>query len=108
MDVRRLAELTRDQLTVSRVFGEPIERGRVTIVPVARVMGGAGGGEGADDSGGGEGGGWAALARPAGVYVIDGEQVRWRPAIDADRALATAAIVVVSLMVLRRVRRGAA
>ncbi len=106
MDVQRLAELARDQLTVGRVFGEPIERGSVTVVPVARVMGGAGGGQGTDQgaegSQEGEGGGWGALARPAGVYVIDGDQVSWRPAVDADRALTAAAIVLVSLALMWR------
>jgi uncharacterized spore protein YtfJ len=114
VDVQRLAELARDQLTVSRVFGEPIDRDGVTVIPVARVMGGAGGGEGTDGSPDGpqqgEGGGWGVVARPAGVYVVDGERVRFKPVVDLDRAVLTAAAagVVMSLAWLvgsRRVQR---
>lgn len=38
--------VARDLLTVRRVFGEPIHQGDVTLVPVARVMGGSGYGDG--------------------------------------------------------------
>lgn len=112
MDVQRLAELARDQLTVDRVFGEPIERGMLTVIPVARVMGGAGGGEGTDGSPNGpqqgEGGGWGVVARPAGMYVIDGDRVRFKPVVDLDRAVLTAvaAGVAMSLVWLVGRRKG--
>ncbi len=32
-----------DTLTAKRVFGEPYEKNGMTVVPVAKVMGGAGG-----------------------------------------------------------------
>ena len=112
MDVRRLAEVASDQLTVGRVFGEPIRQGSLTIIPVARLMGAAGGGQGISPGEGtdqaaqqGEGGGWGVVARPAGVYVVDGERVRWRPALDGDRALTTAAVVLVLLGVIRGIAR---
>src|SRR5665811_110315 len=38
--------VARDLLTVRRVFGEPIQQGDVTLVQVARVMGGSGYGDG--------------------------------------------------------------
>ncbi len=105
MDLTRLAELTRDQLTVGRVFGDPIERDGVTVVPVARVMGGGGGGEGSDPTQQGEGGGWGAYARPAGVYVITGERVQWRPAVDADRLMVVMAAVIVGVVLSRTLAR---
>ncbi|MEZ5226407.1 MAG: hypothetical protein R2710_06940 [Acidimicrobiales bacterium] len=37
---------TRDLLSVGRVFGDPITAEGVTIIPVARISGGAGGGGG--------------------------------------------------------------
>ncbi len=84
-------ERAQDVLTVRRVYGEPIERNGVTIIPAASVGGGGGGGggEGPQAQGGrGWGGGFGVGARPAGVYVIrpDGS-VRWRPAIDANRMI---------------------
>lgn len=42
--------------------------------------------------------GFGVIARPAGAYVIRGDQVRWQPAVDVNRifagALALAAFVV--------------
>lgn len=103
MDLTRLVELARDQLSVGRVFGEPIERDGMTIVPVARVMGGAGGGEGSDPAQQGEGGGWGVVARPAGVYVIKGETVQWKPAVDADRVVAITGVLIVAVAVSRAI-----
>ena len=40
-----------DQLGIKRVFGQPIERDGVTVVPVAVAFGGGGGGTGPDDQG---------------------------------------------------------
>jgi uncharacterized spore protein YtfJ len=63
----RLAERIGGRASVKAVFGEPIERGELTVVPVARVRWGFGGGSGsstgeADASGSGGGGGVAADA----------------------------------------------
>lgn len=46
MDVQDVIAQTRDALTVKKVFGEPYEKSGVTMIPVARVQGGAGGGGG--------------------------------------------------------------
>ena len=70
----------RDALSVRRVFGDPFVVDGVTIVPVARVSGGAGGGggegTGPDESGGrGFGTGFGLTARPVGVYRIENGEV---------------------------------
>jgi uncharacterized spore protein YtfJ len=102
MDAKEILEQARDTLSVRRVFGEPIERGGVLVVPVARFMGGAGSGSG--DQGGG--GGWGGSAAPAGVYVIDGNDVRWQPAVDVNRVILGAQVVLlVGLLVLRSIVR---
>jgi uncharacterized spore protein YtfJ len=112
MDVNELMAQTRDTLTVSRLFGEPYERNGTTVVPVAAVRGGGGGGKGEGGgpegagSGSGSGGGFGLVAKPAGVYVIDGSGVRWRPAVDVNRVVLGAQIVaVVALLVLRSILR---
>ena len=46
MEVQDVIAQARDVLTVKRVFGEPYEKDGVTVIPVARVGGGAGGGGG--------------------------------------------------------------
>ena len=102
MDAGQILEQARDALTVRRVFGEPIEHNGVLVVPVAKVMGGAGSGSGEE----GAGGGWGGAAIPAGVYVIDGQDVRWQPAMDVNRTILGGQIAfVVGLLVLRSIVR---
>ena len=117
MEAREILEQARDVLSVRRVFGEPIEREGLVVVPVATVRGGAGGGSGESaasgerPAGGGRGGGWGASARPAGVYVIKGGDVRWQPAVDVNRVIlggqlvAIAALLTVRSIVKARRRR---
>ena len=104
----------RDALTVSRVFGDPYEVDGVTVIPVARVAGGAGGGGGegespdGEGSGSGFGSGFGMQARPVGVYAVHDGKVTWRPAVDATRlakggqVLAGIGLVCLTLVLLRR------
>ena len=87
--VQRMIEQARDTMTVRRVFGDPYEKNGVTVIPAARVQGGAGGGggEGPEGQGAGTGGGFGVNARPAGAFVIHGDDVDWRPAIDVNRII---------------------
>ena len=107
MDPNELMTQARDALTVKRVFGEPYERDGVTLIPAAVVRGGAGGGqgegsEGETRTGSGAGGGFGVVAKPAGVYVIEGDNVRWQPAVDVNRIVLGGQIVaIVALLVLR-------
>jgi hypothetical protein len=71
---------------------------------------GAGGGEGSPaegsraGSGSGSGGGWGGVARPVGVYVIGGGEVRWEPAVDVNLVIASsAAVLLVGLGVARMI-----
>jgi uncharacterized spore protein YtfJ len=110
MDPNELMQQTRDTLTVKRVFGEPYERNGLTVIPVASLRGGGGGGTGEGGSGegkgSGSGGGFGVIARPAGVYIIESNKVRWQPAVDVNRVIMGGQIVaVVALLVLRSVRR---
>ena len=78
--LERLAEKLGSKASVSAVFGEPVERGGITIIPVARVgFGlGAGTGRGRKDAGiaQGGGGGGGCSAAPAGfIEIKDGEAV---------------------------------
>jgi uncharacterized spore protein YtfJ len=112
VDVNELMQQTRDSLTVTRLFGEPYERNGISVIPVAVVRGGGGGGggEGAGPdgvgTGSGSGGGFALAAKPAGVYVIDGNRVSFRPAVDVNRIILGAQIVgIVALLVVRSILR---
>jgi uncharacterized spore protein YtfJ len=112
MNPKEILEQARDTFTVRRVFGEPIERDGLVLVPVAAVSGGGGAGSGegrpseGSPAGTGAGGGFGGTARPVGVYVIDHGQVRWEPAVDVGRAIIGAQVVlIVGLLVLRSVLR---
>jgi uncharacterized spore protein YtfJ len=121
--------------TASRVFGTPIEKDGVTVVPVAVVSGGggAGGGSGTtlnrttdatgepvdptgEPSGGaegnapaqgeGDGGGFGFSARPAGVYVIKDGEVSWRPAVNVNAIVAGGQLVLLAaFLVVRSILR---
>jgi uncharacterized spore protein YtfJ len=99
---------------VRRVFGEPIEREGLVVVPAAVVRGGAGGGSGrrprdggGEGEGEGAGGGYGFIARPAGVFVIRDGQVEWRPALDLGRVILGGQLVAIAvLLVLRAFLRG--
>ena len=111
-DVQKMVDQARKAITVRRVFGDPYEKNGVTVIPAARVQGaaGSGGGEGPDGQGQGSGGGFGLQARPAGAFVINGEDVQWRPAIDVNRVimggqLIAAAALLLAASVVRSRRR---
>jgi len=124
MDVHEVLNHARDAMTVKRVFGDPYEKEGITVIPVANVMGGAGAGggshpgvgaqpAGAGEEAVGEGGndsgygmGYGLRATPAGVYVIKGGEVEWKPALDMNRlTLQRAGVAIVALLVLRSIIR---
>ena len=98
MDVQELISGARDALTVKRVFGEPYERNGVTIIPAASFAGGAGGGGDNSPEHGGAGAGLRLMAKPSGVYVVRGDDVSWRPALDLNRVILGAQAVAIALL----------
>jgi len=101
-DIDAMLAGAREAMTVSRVFGEPIERGGVTIIPVAQVQGGGGGGGDRDQN---AGGGFGLRARPVGAFVIRGDKVEWKPSVDLGRALSALGLVSGALLLRGRRRR---
>jgi uncharacterized spore protein YtfJ len=103
-DVRETIEQATDAMAVKRVYGEPLEKDGITVIPAARVQGaaGGGGGEGPDGQGRGSGSGFGVNARPAGAFVIRGEEVDWRPAIDVNRVILGAQLVAFGALLLAR------
>jgi uncharacterized spore protein YtfJ len=102
---------------VDRVYGAPIRRGDVTIIPAAEVIAGLGFGlgfgSGADPedvpkgevripAGGGGGGGGRTLSRPVAVVVVDPEGVRVEPVVDHTKialaALTAAGFIFITLL----------
>ena len=93
-----------------RVYAEPYQQNGLTVIPAATIRGGGGGGggggEGPDGKGHGTGGGggFGLVARPAGAWVIKGDDVAWQPALDLNRVILGSQLVVFgALLVLARV-----
>ncbi|MGD0018574.1 MAG: spore germination protein GerW family protein [Candidatus Limnocylindrales bacterium] len=120
MALRELVGGLKDNSSVRRVFGEPIEKDGVLVIPVASIRGAFGGGEGTGGSaapGDGAkapaaaaamswGGGGAWSATPAGTYVLKNGEISWVPAADANRAILLGCLTgIVSLLVIRSIVR---
>lgn len=97
LDILKEAGNIKDAATVKRVFGEPVEIGKKTFIPVAKIMTGFGGGFGkgqgsgersdeeeASIGGSGEGGGGGGClhASPVAMIEISEEETTIRPIID--------------------------
>ena len=104
VDVDKTIEGAKDAITVRRVFGEPYVKNGVTLIPAARVQGGAGGGSGEGPGGEGRGGGagFGLSAKPVGAYVIKGDEVSWRPAVDINRVILGAQLVTLAALLVAR------
>ena len=83
--------------SVKSVFGKPIERNGKTLIPVARVGFGLGGGSkpsraGDKENGTEEGGGGGGGATPVGVFEVTDDSTRFIP-IGAKKKLAGALLL---------------
>ena len=82
--VEQLTERLGTYARAETVFGEPVERGDVTIIPVAGVIGGFGGGANGEGQDGGGGGG---LISPLGYIEVTNAGTRFRPTWDPHLVL---------------------
>ena len=96
-----------DSAQAGKVFGAPIERDGMTVVPVAKVQGGGGAGGGGATQGqhageAGSGAGVGVMAKPLGVFVIRDGKVSWQPALDLNKVILGGQVVLaLALLVLR-------
>ncbi|MFD5096520.1 sporulation protein [Amycolatopsis thailandensis] len=102
MGLEKIVGTMRDNLTVRRVYGEPVEKDGVVLIPAASIIGGGGGGHGTEQGKEGEGGGFMLAARPVGAYVLKGGEVRWVPATDRTFLGLVFAIMVATIHKARR------
>jgi uncharacterized spore protein YtfJ len=109
----KIGETLGSTATVKSVFGEPIHVNGKTVVPVAKIAYGFGGGFGtgkggpaADQHGEGGGGGGGVRAFPAGALEITAGGTRFVPFIDLTwlGAAFTAGVVLSGLILTRRHR----
>lgn len=108
--VERIAERIGAKAGVTAMFGAPIERGEVTVIPVGRVRWGFGGGEGGGEEDGstgfGSGGGGGVSAEPIGYVEIGPSGAVFRPIIPPyPSPVFLLALGVTAALVLRALAR---
>jgi uncharacterized spore protein YtfJ len=99
-----LAERIGARLGAATVFGTPVERDGVTVVPVAVARFGVGAGSGTDPGKGqeGEGGGGGGGVSPTGYIELKDGRSRFVPVVHPARMLALVlGAVVAALLIVR-------
>jgi uncharacterized spore protein YtfJ len=99
-----LAERIGARLGAATVFGAPVERGGVTVVPVAVARFGIGAGSGTDPNKGqeGEGGGGGGTVTPTGYIELTDHGSRFVPVVHPARMLALVAGAVIAAFLIMR------
>jgi uncharacterized spore protein YtfJ len=117
MQITEIFEDAKEAIGSKGVFGTPYEKNGVTVIPAARIMGGAGGGEGqvpgkTEDGSEtaalptGSGGGFGVSGQPTGAFVIKGDDVKWVPAVDVNRLmLGFQVVMVVFFLAIRSIAK---
>lgn len=100
-----LAERIGASASASAVFGEPVEREGVTVIPVARASWGFGGGSGGEPPNEGAGGGGGSLVTPIGYIEIRADGAEFKPLHDRARALALLGLAAGAVGLAARARR---
>ncbi len=94
--LKSIGERFQSSATVKNIYGEPISAGDRTVIPVARISYGFGGGGGSEGKqaaqGVGGGGGGHMTAVPAGVVEITPTGTRFIPFLDWRKLASVIAI----------------
>lgn len=96
--IERIGEVIQVHANARQVYGEPVERDGMTIIPVAKVQwgfGGGGFGRGAIERGGGGGG---ARAMPIGFIEMRDGRAEFRPIRDPGGTIALIAAGIAGLV----------
>jgi len=102
-----LITATKKSLEPRMVYTEPYDKDGITVIAAASISTGGGGGDNREEHGrSGEGGGFGLSAKPVGAYVIKNGDLRWQPAVDVNRLMATVgAIALAALFVGARMAK---
>ena len=102
--VTSLADRIRDHLSAATVYGTPVERDGVTVVPVAVARLAFGGGSGTDPSKQqeGEGAGAAGTVAPTGYIELKDGRSRFVPVVHPARMLAIVLAAAVAVLIVLR------
>ena len=109
--VHKLADRIGAHAGADAVFGDAVERGGRTIIPVAQSMWGAGAGGGDTvDEGSGAGGGGGAITRPLGYIEVSDHGTTFvplqQPWQDVKVILAYGFVLLIAMRAVNRLLRG--
>jgi uncharacterized spore protein YtfJ len=104
--LERIGETVGQRARVSTVFGEPIHRERVTVIPVARARFGFGGGGGSgsreEGEGSGGGGGGGGFVSPLGYIEVHDDRAEFKRISTTTDLLGLAAAASLAALALKR------
>lgn len=104
--LERIGQNVGEKAHVSTIFGEPIERAFVTVVPVAKARfgfgGGGGSGRGDEGEGGGGGGGGGVAVTPIGYLELRDDGAHFKRITTPRDLLAVVAAASLALVAIRR------
>lgn len=103
--LERLVSMVGGHARVQAVFGDPVERDGITVIPVARIRWGVGGSGGAAPEGSGSGGGGGVAADPIGYIEIASAGASFRPISRSFGPAAFLAAAIAVAIVLRSLAR---
>ena len=103
--IRTAAGDARQFMRAETVFAAAVTHNGTAVIAAARVRGGFGGGGGGGEDGGGEGSGmglgYGVAGRPVGAFVIAGDEVEWKPAIDVNLVFVAGCVAASIFVILR-------
>jgi uncharacterized spore protein YtfJ len=104
--LERIGQRVGDRAQASAIFGEPVEREGVTVVPVAKARfafgGGGGGGTHEEREGFGRGGGGGVAVTPIGYIEVRDEHSAFKRISTPADLLALVAAASIALSAVRR------
>jgi uncharacterized spore protein YtfJ len=104
--LERIGETVGRRAQVSAVFGEPVERGGLTVIPVAKARFGFGGGGGSGaregDEGAGGGGGGGAAVNPVGYIEVRDDTAEFKRITTPTDVLALAVAASAAALTIKR------
>jgi uncharacterized spore protein YtfJ len=106
--LERIGQAVGKRAHVSTVFGEPVERSGLTVIPVARAKFGFGGGGGSgpeERQGSGTGGGGGASVSPVGYIEVRDDSARFKRILSPTDLLPLVLAGAITALVVKRLFR---
>ncbi|WP_299707887.1 spore germination protein GerW family protein [uncultured Pontibacter sp.] len=104
--IERLAQRLGISANATTIYGEPVERDGVTVIPAAKAMYGFGGGSGSKAGEEGTGGGGGVGIKPVGYIEIKDGNTKFKSIPDPERVVKIIAVSgVMALLLVKAVSK---